>query len=118
MQMQETSKEVKLATGMDDMSDDEDMDLLKATDIDAYWLQVPPPAPAASTLRTSDPAYRDTPCGTAARCAANSHRHAAQRVPNSQLLEWAATATANHHAVAALTHMPPAASSLTQAVCC
>ena len=79
--MQETSKEVKLATGMDDMSDDEDMDLLKATDIDAYWLQVPPPAPpAASTLRTSDPAYRDTPCGTAARCAANSHRHAAQRV--------------------------------------
>ena len=43
--MQETSKEVKLATGMDDMSDDEDMDLLKATDIDAYWLQVPPPAP-------------------------------------------------------------------------
>ena len=61
----------------------------------------------ASTLRTSDPAYRNTPCGTAARCAANSHRHAAQRVPNSQLLEWAASATANLCAVAALTHMPP-----------
>ena len=38
MQMQETSKEVKLAAVGDD-SDEEDEDLLKAQEIDAYWLQ-------------------------------------------------------------------------------